>query len=267
MEWKKVKTILIYVLLCTNIFLAGNIVWQIVQDRGAQAKAFNLALDMLSQTVPQLDENAFERVKDRTSIAVSPRSNEKEKSIAQSLIKTNTLGVAGGGIHFFASDTGKATFRSGGMMEIIWDEEARGDKTQFFEKKLKEAGLDVSASNSYDQNGEVTFYQTAYDGNPIENAALVCTYSDGACTVSGRWIAGAQTEQSRGKTSHEMLLVLNGYLNENNIKQQLQSVEIVYFADGVDEQEITLTPAWHVIMLNTDFYLNCDNGKEITPAK
>lgn len=267
MEWKKVKTILICVLLCTNVFLAGNIVWQIVQDRGSQAKAFNIALDMLKETVPELDENIFSDVKARTAVISAQRSDEKEKSIAQSLIKTNNLGVAGGGIHFFSSDTGKATFRSGGMMEIVWSEDVGEDKAAFFEKKLKAAGIDVSRANSAEENGEVTFYQAANDAKAIENAELVCTYSTGTCTVSGRWIAGAQTEQSRCKTGHEMLLVLNSYLRENKIQQQIKSVDIVYFADGVDEREISLTPAWHVVMQDMDFYLNCENAKQVVPAK
>ena len=39
MDWKKAKTILLLVLLCTNLFMVCNLAWQVSRVKGQQRQA------------------------------------------------------------------------------------------------------------------------------------------------------------------------------------------------------------------------------------
>ena len=49
MEWNKAKSVLLAVLLCANLFLAGNLALQIAQGRTQQRQAMDQALELLHQ--------------------------------------------------------------------------------------------------------------------------------------------------------------------------------------------------------------------------
>ena len=59
MEWNKAKSVLLAVLLCANLFLAGNLALQIAQGRTQQRQAMDQALELLHQDLGDFDETMF----------------------------------------------------------------------------------------------------------------------------------------------------------------------------------------------------------------
>lgn len=261
MEWKKVKTLLICVIVCANLFLAGNIWIQAAQNRGERRIAFENSLDTLEQTVGEFDREIFNHVEKRASTIYLKREESLEAKLAQELIASDSEGSVGGGIRVFTSANGKATFRNGGALNITWQEEISLPIGDWFEKKLASAGLDLREAE-IEQAEDGVLIRQKNGGRIVENATLLCTYKNGICEIRGTWVQGKALEQVACKTGYEMILQLNDYFEQNNIEKMADKIEIVYFVDGKEDSEIVLTPAWKISTGEKTFYLNCETGKE-----
>jgi len=86
MEWNKAKSVLLAVLLCANLFLAGNLALQIAQGRTQQRQAMDQALELLHQDLGDFDETMFRAADGRRHVLAFNRSPEKERAAALALL-------------------------------------------------------------------------------------------------------------------------------------------------------------------------------------
>ena len=116
MDWKKAKTILLLVLLCTNLFMVCNLAWQVSRVKGQQRQAMNEALSLLRQEVGDFDEDLFRDLGTQPAVYRFERDRQKEEQIAQALLGDSQREDEGGGITQFRSQAGQLEFRSGGVV-------------------------------------------------------------------------------------------------------------------------------------------------------
>ena len=141
MDWKKAKTILLLVLLCTNLFMVCNLAWQVSRVKGQQRQAMNEALSLLRQEVGDFDEDLFRDLGTQPAVYRFERDRQKEEQIAQALLGDSQREDEGGGITQFRSQAGQLEFRSGGVVELTLERQPEGEGAAFYRDLLAEAGF------------------------------------------------------------------------------------------------------------------------------
>ena len=79
MEWSRAKTILLVVLICTNLFLAGNLLWQVSHGWAQQRQAMDQALSLLQEDVGEFDEDIFRSLGTQRPVYAASRDTALEK--------------------------------------------------------------------------------------------------------------------------------------------------------------------------------------------
>ena len=85
MEWNKVKSMLIALLLVVNLLLALNIQTLISSQRANEQESLGLALSLLEKAGAQFDSQQFWDMPRSTAVLLGERSTEREAQIAGAL--------------------------------------------------------------------------------------------------------------------------------------------------------------------------------------
>lgn len=262
MEWSKVKSILIALLVVTNVILGVNIHSQLQEQRESEHAAMESALTLLRNAGISFDEQAFWDLPEAQIQYSAPRSEEKEAAAAGALLGDYTYQGAGGGIAIYSSEKGSVTFRNGGLMEarLVGDVTAQA----LLEGLLQAAGT-ARGDYAVEQTPTGVRAQLYADGHEVIGAVLECEDTDGGAAASGRWIfASALEQEGGGEPRAEMtvaLLQLNG-----DTPFGIETVEAVCAIEQTRDGGVRLIPAWRVDTKNEQIILSCMTKKQI-PAE
>lgn len=263
MEWKKVKTILICVLVLTNLFLAGNLIWQIEKSRVTRAEAMENVLALLHQSGGEFEDSLLKDCEFQPVILQLKRPEEAEKKLAEALTGQKAV-FGGGGIIRSKGENGEAVFRSGGLLEIRLKQQT--DAADYREL-LQKAGFSMRGAERVANQDETRFTQLI-GGRRVENAQLLCKTADEEVRINGRWLQETtQVVTGSCQKNYETALALLNWYRQEMPAGELNAVDEVYFAETPEDGVVMLTPAWRVRWGETLVYLSCQTGKVMNYTK
>jgi len=244
MEWGKVKTVLIVVLLIVNLILGGNIFLQLHERQQAEEGALLAALAMAeNRGVTILSPEALQLPVSLPAYS-SARMPSAEKAFATALLGEAEAQEAGGGVTFYTSESGSVSFRRGGAMEIVLFGDWREDPDGLL-ARLEEAGLDLSDAVRSTQDGMLTLRQTV-ERYATDNV-LQCSAAEEQTIITGRWLLEQSSWQKSGTSCSraEAVLVIAGIGQETG-GCVVESITPCYVAQNVSSGETRLIPVWQV---------------------
>ena len=262
MEWSKVKSILIALLVVTNVILGVNIHSQLQERRESERAALESALELLRRSGAAFDEETFYSLPETLSQYSAPRSEEAEAAAARALLGDCTYQGAGGGIGIYTSEAGSVTFRSGGLMEAGLTDGRTAQ--QLLEGLLQAAGT-PRGNYEVEETPQGVRAQLYVDGHPVVGAALECEDTPGGAAASGRWLfALSLAQDGAGQTRAEMAVALLQL--EREAPLDIQGAEAVFVLEQERGGGMQLVPAWRIDEKNEQIILNCMTKKQI-PAE
>jgi hypothetical protein len=258
MEWKRVKTILIAVLLLTCLLLAVNIVRQVRERRLHERDAVRDACAVALRAGVKIDSRLVLALPERDAVLVASRSEKTEQRLADALLGEGCVPEEpGGGVSIYENETGRISVRRGGAVEI----HLKGTDTAMDEHDwiglLQKAGLDLSNAETQMKDEETVFLQRTEEGTEIVNCRLICSISSGELLISGRWLLEQTPPQGEtGRVRAELTLALT------KLMEQAGATEVHALTRGYNLQsdsvrQLRLVPVWvaetnaGTIILNT----------------
>lgn len=247
MEWKKVKSVLLMVLVCANLFLAGNLALQLARGRAVQREAMDQALELLHRDVGDFDDDMFRQMGTQQAVISLPRKQEQEEKAAQALLGSAKIAE---GATAYASERGTLSFL-GGKMELRLKGTVKGEPEAFFRGLLEDAGFPMKGSRATVRGDSVVFAQYTPAGVPILEAALTCGSEEeggqGYLTVQGTWLLEAKGEKAgEGERGYQMVTHVRACLKKESVSAPPEKVELAYSLYRFTPYEILAKPVWRV---------------------
>lgn len=247
MEWKKVKSVLLLVLVCANLFLAGNLALQLARARAVQRDAMDQALALLHRDVGDFDDDIFRQMGTQQPVISLPRKQEQEEKAALALLGSAEMAE---GATTYTSDQGTLSFL-GGKMELRLKGAVTGEPEVFFRDLLEGAGFPMKGSRATAQGDSVVFAQYTPAGVPILEAALTCGSEEadgqGYLTVQGTWLLESKGEKAgEGERGYQMVTHVRACLKKEGVSAPPEKVELAYSLYRFTPDEILAKPVWRV---------------------
>lgn len=269
MEWRRVKTIIIVILLLVNGFLLI-----LVGSRRGEVRRYEQSL--LTRTLQVLEENGIQIPEEAipSQRAGQPRSTERdaaaEGKAASALLGERVEGAnRGGGLYIYVTDRGQVSFRSGGELSTVLEDDPRwrtddpvshaAELASAMDLKLEPVSAEVSGGS-----GRVVYRQTL-DGAPLFSCLLAFTYEDGRLTeVSGSLLAADRTAAESGETLSlptVLLRFLDDVLAGGDVVSAVLAVEPGYLTTQSFTGTVRLTPVWLISTNTADYYVDGVTGE------
>lgn len=264
MEWKKVRTWLILLVLAADLVLAGNIGWQLYQMRRSELRAVQDALTLAEQAGILLREEQLRQLPRQPEAYQVTRDGELEGLAAQALLDAAQASEPGGGVAIYQSEKGQLSFRRGGAVELfmVWTEENL--TPEGCRALLEQAGFPMEQAALSEGKGSITLTQQ-YLGAYLYNCRLQCTRQEGQLQVRGRWLMsgerGAETEHETLSRA-QLVLALCSLLEQRGVTE-VQSLEAGYYLQSEDPQTALLVPVWAVETPQGRVIMSCLDGTEL----
>ena len=239
MEWSKVKSILLVLLLAVNLLLGFNIYLRIDAQREGELNGLRSALALLREKDVQFDEQIFFDMPVQNIAYTGLRSAEREGALAAALLGESSLDEAGGGVSIYTSQAGSVIFRSGGLFEA--QVYGASDPAQVLDVIMKHTAVgDITGRRT--ETGEAQLF---FGSSPVAGAVLRADTTDAGVSVSGRWYFGGEPEtEGSGATRAEMAAALRS-IGAERLAGGITGLHSVY----VLEQQrggVRFVPAWQV---------------------
>ncbi len=268
MEWHRVKTIMIVLLLTVNAFLLV-----LVGTRSSQAYHYEQAA--LSQTIQVLERSGIAMEPEAAAAlhgvpaGTTQRSVELEAQIAAVLlggpVEANSRG---GGLYTYTNQLGEISFRAGGGVSaqladhLTWlaaDPDAHA--AALIRELVKESEL---VSRDLTEGSGTIVYRQHLDGVPLFSCQLAFLYEDSRLVgLSGQMLAVEETALERDENL-ELTTVLMQFLDEilksGDVCSAVLSVEPGYLLGQSLTNTVQLRPVWYISTNTSDYYVDGING-------
>ena len=204
MEWSRVKSILITLLLVTNLMLGFNLVSQLSAGAGSEKEDIAAALALLRSPGVQIDEGLLSSIPKQADILTSPRDPVWEAQIATAILGQVEHEEAGGGVSIYRSQKGDITFRSGGLFDMmLTDETDAATLAQQLLNNVIPRGFSGQVQGS-DGRPQLTL---TYRETPVSGVEIVCRDTLNGCVASGRWLFFQNMQKFGESASVSQMLV------------------------------------------------------------
>ena len=249
MEWKRVKTILIGVLLITCLLLTGNILRQVRASKVQERQAVRDACGVAARTGVRIDAALVLALPERSAVLTAARDSVSERALADKLLGGEAaLDEPGGGVSIYTGENGKMSVRRAGTLEISLAVYTGGFDRAGLSALLRNAGFDLSGS-VFSQQGEVLCFDQYRSGRQILNCRLTCTAAGAGLHISGRWLLHAPAESERlGGARGELTLALAEAAAQAGATE-ITGLSAGYELTGDGVRRLELTP---VLVAETD---------------
>ena len=257
MEWSRVKTILIALLLVVDAILGATVAAQYVQLRDAERDSLAGAAQLLRDAGLRFDEGMFSNMPVSLSMWTVPRDAAAEERAARALLGAAESEAAGGGITVFEGLKGRVTFRAGGIFEAL-----RSISSTPVQSEADAFVEILRALNVPAEKGDAYVTQRAPDGAPIVNARLQYSAEDGTEAVTGLWIFADEQKETRLRaTRAELLLALRAVVPE---QAEITACSAGYVARE-ERTGMRLEPIWCVTADQIDYYVSALTLRQVLP--
>ncbi len=260
MDWKRVKSILIALLLVTDLLLGYNIYIQFGNRISTERDAIETALRLVGAGYG-LSSGMILALPERMYSYIVPRDAAAELAFAQKLLGDDTTSRdAGGGIIEYTGRRGSAVIRSAGEIELeaALDDISAAD-AEGVKKLLTEAGLSIASEVETNALGSYSVPQTR-DGFAAPRYSLTCAVSNGRLKITGRWLISTQwRSEERSISRAELVIKLGDWLAAANINAVL-SIEPAYHILTAAGRGMYASPVWVVETDAGVFMINALSG-------
>ena len=263
MEWKNLRRWLLLMLLAVDLFLAGNLVRQVYNNRQTERQAVLDAVTVAARRGIQLEGEDVLRLPTDYLTYAGSRSDSVEQGVADALLGQGSLPEGpGGGVTIYRGQAGQLSVRRGGALEVDlpWTGDALDGAA--CAQLLTPAGLDAEKALIELTDGSVVLTQE-YEGALIVNSRLTCSVQEGVLQIRGRWLLNREMNASGGSLSRAQLVLSLCDLLENREAGRPRSLEAGYYLQSEDAQSLTLVPVWVIDLGETRLLMSCVTGQEL----
>ena len=264
MEWKNVRKWLLLMLVVVDLFLAGNLVRQVYDNRQTERHAVLDAVTVSARRGIALEGEAVLRLPVEPEVYSASRSDSLEQAVADALWGKGSLQEGpGGGVSIYRGQTGQLSFRRGGALELDLPWKGGAFDGAACAGVLAPAGLDVEKALLESREDTVVLTQR-YEDTVIVNSRLVCTLQEGTLQVRGRWLLAQELTAGSGSLSRAQLVLSLCALLEARGGGSPNRLEMGYYLQSEDAQSLTLVPVWVVDLGEEQLFMSCVTGRELT---
>ena len=264
MEWKNVRKWLLLMLVAVDLFLAGNLVRQVHDNRQAERQAVLDAVTVAAHRGIALEGEAVLRLPVEPEVYSASRSDSLEQAVADALLGKGSLPEGpGGGVSIYRGQAGQLSFRRGGALELDMPWKGGAFDGAACADVLAPAGLDVENALLESREDAVVLTQR-YEDTVIVNSRLVCTLQEGNLQVRGRWLLARELTAGGGSLSRAQLVLSLCTLLEARGGGSPHRLEAGYYLQSEDAQSLTLVPVWVVGLGEEQLLMSCITGRELT---
>lgn len=268
MEWSKIKTIIILILLAVN----ASLLWLALSRAGAQADAERASrqelIAVFQKNGIELREEQIPKKTEMQRLRFD-RDREQEKQIAGILGEVAEQDQ-GGGIYLYTGGGGSALFRGNGEFDIeakqgiIPADPARYES--YAASLLKRLGMDAdtgTAAQTVEGRVSTSAGQTQ-DGLPVFNCQVTAVFENGSLvSLSGRRMTSSPTksETVSAVSTETALLHFLSYLNvEGEVCNRILSIRQGYVARTSASDPLSLAPVWEIVTDTGSYYVDGEAG-------
>ncbi|GEM_PF-2641056 len=263
MNWPKVKTLLLVLLLIANIILFGN--YLVMQQQRSEQES-RIAEDISAVcaergvTVPVSVLPAYY---DQLASLAVVRNPDAEARFADKILGDNTQSDLGGGIFVYTSHRGTLTFRTGGQFELTLEHSAPGNDSAAIRTLVKLFGsaCGFSAENVSVSDGVYSVNNRCNDF-AVFNSSLTAVFTEDKLTVSGRSMLFQfqNVDNVSVKNIGALLLgLIDTLAAEDREPTEITSIEPGYAAEYSGSQLI-FTPIWRIESFGQAYFVNAVTG-------
>ncbi len=261
MEWKNLRKWMILMLLAVDLFLAGNLLWQMYEQRQGERTALLDAAQVAQRRGILLDTESLLRLPVSPESFSAQRSTTLEQQAAATLLGEELRPEEpGGGVSIYRGEQGRLSFRRGGALELelAW----QGSAPEDWAALLAPAGLSMEDVQLTVDGEGITLTQRQ-QGAVIVNSRLTCTMAGDTALVRGRWLLSRELTASRESLSRaQLVLDLCDLLEERGLSAA-DGLEFGYSLQSGDTQSLLLEPVWIVTCGTEQLLLSCLTGDEM----
>lgn len=269
MEWSKLKTIIILILVVCNVFLAGLLISRAAARDASEQAARLRTVEVFEKSGIRLDSGTVPETRTYKTLLLE-RNRNSEEEIAAVLGRTS-YSDQGGGISIYSGESGMALFRGNGEFEILVNDGAIPVDPDNYEEYAAELfaqmGFDTeeSFSVSEEEDGTVAISSgQTLDGSPVFNCRAVVSFLDGRLiSVTGRRLTSdpVSSEETKAISVETALIRFLNYLNQQgDVCNRIETITPGYTAQSAAVDPVRLVPVWKIITDTGAYYVNCGTG-------
>lgn len=238
MEWKRVKTLLLVLLLICDLGLGVSLGSQYFSQRRREEQALLDALELLSRDGVAVDQSQAAALESGLPARLVSRDTDYELAVMTELLGPCSVTDQGGGVLTYESPRGTVTVRNGGYIEGT-------------------AGPEGFAADPAQALGVEDISCQTLSGLELRNTGLILEEGH----LTGRWIlAETSTYLGAGGQRDRLLLDLAGFTGPDVTVDSLTQTWLVV---GTAGRHVELEPVWRVQAGDTVRYMSLRTGREL----
>ena len=271
MAWSKIKTIIILILLGTNLCLIGFTVNRVAQARQLEAQARADAIAFLQGKGIQLQEEQVPKTMTLNPMRVS-RDIERECVLAAALLKGEVAVQARGAeVYRYYNQNGSVQFHSNGEFfarfaagtmkaeDVTLEEHAQ--------QTLERLDIQGTVTESVEEDGVwVLKFQEEWDGVPLLNCQATLNYENGALVsiTGGRRLIGEPEENTSSSPITVATALMKFYYGVEALGDactQISSITQGYMVTATISDPMPMVPVWYIVTDVRSYQLDTLTGE------
>ena len=262
MSSRRMKTLVIFMLITANVFLAAIYLTRVVSDRAETDRANREISEIAGRFGVKISPDAIpDAAPDMLSFEIRRRT-ELEREIVHAFFQEFVTEDRGGGIYFYESQSGYMEFRSGGYIDVFFRNQAASQTDiKGLEHLLQSFGIslkDVQLS----ENGSRYTVLRIQDGSPVFNNSLDIDFNEnGFYKVSGRWSFGEIVPVNVGDIKDPATLILRfAEMSAAESIGEITGINVGYASFSTSPDKTIFIPVWQISTSDGIRYLNMQNS-------
>lgn len=268
MQWNKVKTVLISLLLIVNIFLAFNLAYLNYKN--------NKEVDLLKQNVNTIMSQNNIILSDGIDIFSNTTldsyqfesSSKKQNEISIALIGDYNERSLGAGNLAYDSEKGTITWGTNLNFNIVLNyipfEYSEDSFTENAMNFLNACGFQLDTQTNVTDGQRTTFYKTL-DGISFYDCYITMEFTNSSCYITGLWpITNDYTQLFFEDNSYLVLDILIAFANKCDDISYIYEIEPSYYISESSSESYKILPSYKITTDNGIFFM--DMSKNILNA-
>ncbi len=271
MDWARVKTIMITLLFCVNIFLAAAY----IRSENSRRAEELLVRSEVSAILSGRGIKASEEIIPLDSVKIYPlivdSSGIKKREIAKNLLGEVTENVTELET-VYTGEKGNVLF-SGNMFSAVfsvgYEVESRAQAKRIADSVVRKLGIsaddELTKETENDGGYEIVYAQTVSKIRVFDCDIAVNVSKNGNVIAHGKLFDKGRTEQTReaARLVSALMLDFADLINTGNGETvEIHGVELGYFGGEASERNVLLTPVIRVITDKESIYINAMTGRK-----
>lgn len=268
-EWRRLKSIIIFILLLVNGFLLVLVGIRRGEAQSYERKALERTIEVLREKGIAVEQDNLSDSGQLLPLSIE-RNLEQEARIASILLDEEVQAEnRGGGLYLYRGVMGEVSIRAGGELSAVltdnahWQTGYPDNHAAALLKSLKLDARQIGGETAEDRT--VVRFRQLWNGVPVFSCELEFIYEHGSLsTIHGTLLIAGQTVQETGETltlPTALMRFLDGVTAAGDVCSSIESMEAGYRAASHSASGgIRLTAVWLISSNTADYYLDGVTG-------